>query len=107
MANGHVDGGAEPDLPAGGDGYPSDLKDSEWARREPMVPPGSSGRTAAQNRHPGQRINSPLPLKNGETPGVRHKCSLNRPHNPVQRPPSRPFAFRHARGREREPGDRL
>ena len=47
MANGHVDGGAEPDLPAGGDGYPSDLKDSEWARREPMVPPlvRADGRT--------------------------------------------------------------
>jgi transposase len=26
-----------------GDGYPSDLRDPEWARLEPMIPPARSG----------------------------------------------------------------
>src|ERR1700738_3586467 len=26
-----------------GDGYPSDLRDAEWARLEPMIPPARSG----------------------------------------------------------------
>ena len=43
MANGHVDGGAPPDLSAGGEGYPSDLRDAEWARLEPLIPKASPG----------------------------------------------------------------
>jgi transposase len=43
MANSDVDGGAAPDLPAGGDGYPSDLRDVEWARLAPLIPPALPG----------------------------------------------------------------
>ena len=43
MANSDVDGGAAPDLPAGGDGYPSDLRDAEWTRPEPMILPARPG----------------------------------------------------------------
>ena len=28
-----------------GDGYPSDLRDAEWARLEPMIPPARPGQT--------------------------------------------------------------
>ena len=43
MANSDLDGGAAPDLPAGGRGHPSDLRDAEWARLEPMIPPARPG----------------------------------------------------------------
>ena len=43
MANRHVDGGAPPDLSAGGEGYPSDLRDSEWVRLEPLIPGAKPG----------------------------------------------------------------
>jgi len=38
MANGNVDGGAPP-----GEGYPSDLRDAEWARLEPLIPGATPG----------------------------------------------------------------
>ena len=31
------------DLSVGGNGYPSDLKDAEWARLEPLIPEASPG----------------------------------------------------------------
>jgi transposase len=43
MANGNVDGGAAPDLSAGGTGYPSDLREGEWARPEPLIPGAKPG----------------------------------------------------------------
>jgi hypothetical protein len=43
MANGYVDGGAPPDLSAGGGGYPSDLRDAERARLEPLIPGATPG----------------------------------------------------------------
>ena len=42
MASSDVDGGAAPDSPDG-DGYPSDLRDAEWARLEPLIPPARPG----------------------------------------------------------------
>ena len=43
MADSDVDGGAASDLPAGGRGHPSDLRDAEWARLEPMIPAARPG----------------------------------------------------------------
>jgi transposase len=43
MAKGNVDGGALPDLSAVGEGCPSDLRDVEWARLEPLIPRASLG----------------------------------------------------------------
>jgi hypothetical protein len=44
MAIGDVDGGAPSDLTAGkGDGYPSDLRDKEWARLPSLIPEASLG----------------------------------------------------------------
>jgi hypothetical protein len=34
-----------------GDGYPSDLRNAEWARPEPLIPKGVAGRTTARDRH--------------------------------------------------------
>jgi putative transposase len=47
MANSDVDEGAPSDLSAEGNGYPSDLKDAEWARLEPLIPEASPGAPAA------------------------------------------------------------
>ena len=30
-----------------GDGYPSDLRDTEWAQREPLIPVGAARRANA------------------------------------------------------------
>jgi hypothetical protein len=38
MADSVVDGGTPPDISAEGGGYPSDLRDAEWARLEPLIP---------------------------------------------------------------------
>ena len=43
MANGDVDGGAQSDLSREGSGYPSDLRDAEWARLAPLIPEASPG----------------------------------------------------------------
>ena len=43
MPNSDVDGGAAPDLPAEDDGYPSDLRDVEWAHLAPLIPPALPG----------------------------------------------------------------
>ena len=43
MPNSDVDGGAAPDLPAEDDGYPSDLRDVEWARPAQLIPPALPG----------------------------------------------------------------
>jgi transposase len=43
MANSDVDGGAAPDLSAGARGYSSELRNEEWARLEPMIPPARPG----------------------------------------------------------------
>jgi hypothetical protein len=36
-----------------GNGYPSDLKDAEWARLEPLIPSGLARRPTTQDRHAG------------------------------------------------------
>ena len=41
--NSDVDAGVPSDLSAGGDCYPSDLRDAEWARLEPLIPKASPG----------------------------------------------------------------
>ena len=33
-----------------GKGYPSDLRDVEWSRLEPMIPPARPGRATTQDR---------------------------------------------------------
>ena len=43
MAKSDVDAGVPSDLSAGGDCYPSDLRDAEWARLEPLIPKASPG----------------------------------------------------------------
>ena len=43
MANSDADAGVPSDLSAGGDCYPSDLRDAEWARLEPLIPKASPG----------------------------------------------------------------
>jgi putative transposase len=43
MANVNVDGGTASDYRREGDGYPSDLRDTEWARLEPLIPPALPG----------------------------------------------------------------
>ena len=37
MVNGDVDGGAPSDYRREGSGYPSDLRDAEWARLAPLL----------------------------------------------------------------------
>ena len=49
MVNGDVDGGAQSDLSREGSGYPSDLRDAEWARLAPLDPRGVAGRATAQD----------------------------------------------------------
>ena len=41
--NDNVDGGAPADLSARRGGFPSDLRDAEWARLAPLIPPASPG----------------------------------------------------------------
>jgi transposase len=43
MANGDVDRGEPLDLRREGDEYPSDLRDPEWARLEPLIQPARPG----------------------------------------------------------------
>jgi transposase len=43
IANSDVDGGAAPDLPAGEQRLSEDLRDVEWARRAPLIPPALPG----------------------------------------------------------------
>ena len=43
MANNDLDGGAPSDLSPGGRRLPSDLRDAEWARLEPLIPRASPG----------------------------------------------------------------
>jgi putative transposase len=43
MASSDVDGGAARIYRREGDRYPSDLRDAEWARLVPMIPPARPG----------------------------------------------------------------
>jgi hypothetical protein len=51
MVNGDVDGGAQSDLSREGSGYPSDLRDAEWARLAPLIPEASPGGRPRKTRH--------------------------------------------------------